>query len=185
MELKEALKNRRSVRRFRPEPISDAILNDILAYAPWVPNHHVSEPWRFIVVTGESLAQLAELRKHAVLVKRAGQPEAEARAEKAYQEFLETAAVICVIQKLDPNPGRREEDYAAMAMSAYNVMLAAWDHGIGSFWNTGPLITSPEVSQWLDLAEDERAIAFLRMGYPDIIPVTRRTPIDERIERRR
>lgn len=182
MELKDALTTRRSVRRFTPKPLPKSVLEEILSTAPWVPNHHVTEPWRFVAVTGASLEELADLRRQAVLTKRAGQEGAQARADRARQEFLEAAAVIAVIQKLDPNPVRREEDYAAMAMATYNLMLAAWDQGVGSYWNTGPLIQDPAVGRWLNLAEDERTVAFLRMGYPEIVPVQRRTPVGERTE---
>ncbi|MCL5115749.1 MAG: nitroreductase [Firmicutes bacterium] len=185
MDLKDALKTRRSVRRFRQEPVPDAVIEEMLAYAPWVPNHHVSEPWRFVVVTGPSLQELAEIRKSAVLEKRAGEPNADARAEKARDEFLESAAVIVVIQRLDPNPVRREEDYAAVTMAAYNLMLVGWELGVGSFWNTGPLVASTEARTWLGLLEDEKAVAFLRIGYPEMIPVQRRSPIEERTVWRR
>jgi nitroreductase len=176
LQLTEALLTRRSVRRFTHQAIPRETLAAILSYAPWVPNHHVSEPWRFIVVTKTSLAALADLRRQAVLSKRAGQEDAQARADKARDEFLEAAAVIAVIQRLDPNPVRREEDYAAVAMATYNLMLAAWDRGIGSYWNTGPLMTDSAVRQWLGLSDDERTVAFVRLGLPAIIPVQRRTP---------
>lgn len=184
MDLLEALKSRRSVRKFKDQAIDDQILHDILQCAPWVPNHHVSEPWRFIVVTGQSLQELADLRYQAVLQKRQGQDGAEARAEKARQEFLESPVVIVAVQRVDENPVRQKEDYAAMALSCYNIILAAWNHGIGSYWHTGPLVTSKAVADWLNLAASEEAVAFLRLGYPAMVGAQRRTPIDERIERR-
>ncbi len=184
MDLLEALKSRRSVRRFKDQRIDDATIEDILQYAPWVPNHHVSEPWRYIIVTGESLKELADLRFHAVLEKRQGQDGAKERAEKARLEFLEAPIVVVAVQRLDDNPVRRREDYAAMAMSCYNIILAAWSHHMGCYWNTGPLVTSKAVADWLNLAPNEEAMAFLRMGYPAMIGVQRRTPIKERIERR-
>jgi nitroreductase len=185
VELSEALLNRRSVRRFTDERVPDGTIEEILRYAPWVPNHHVSEPWRFLVVTGESLRALAELRQRAVLTKRQGQEGASERAERAREEFLQASHVIVLVQKLDPRPVRREEDYAAMAMSAYNLMLAAWERGVGSYWNTGPLIDDPDVKAWLQLGDDERPIGFLRMGWPETVPVQRRTPAVERTEWRR
>lgn len=185
MDLQEALKSRRSVRRFRPEPIPETTIREILSYAPWVPNHHVSEPWRFIAVTGTSLEELADLRRDAVFAKRQGEPQALARAEKARVEFLEAAWVIVVIQTLDARPVRQQEDYASMAMATYNLMLVAWNYNIGSYWNTGPLLTDPAVWQWLCLADNERPVAFVRLGYPEIVPVTRRTPIEERLQIRR
>ncbi|PSR20363.1 MAG: nitroreductase [Sulfobacillus acidophilus] len=185
MEIREALRSRRSVRRFKAQSIPESIIRDILSYAPWVPNHHVSEPWRFVAITGQSLEELADLRRDAVLAKRQGQPDGIARAERARAEFLEAAWVIAVIQKLDARPDRQKEDYASMAMATYNLMLVAWDYHIGSYWNTGPLLTDAAVWQWLNLSEDERPVAFVRMGYPEIIPVTRRTPIEERLQIKR
>lgn len=185
MELTDALMSRRSVRRFTESPIPEHLLNDIMNYAPWVPNHHLSEPWRFVVVTGSSREPLAALRRNAVLTKRAGQPNAEERANRARDEFLEAPVVVVVIQTVDPNPVRQQEDYASMAMATYNLMLAAWDHNIGSYWNTGPMVGDPAVNQWLGLTEQERVVGFVRMGYPQMIPVTRRTPVQERIEWRR
>lgn len=182
MEVVDALRSRRSVRRFTKQPIPQSLLQEILSVAPWVPNHHVSEPWRFIVITGESLTHLADLRATAVLQKRQGQAQAQERSDKAREEFKTAGAVIAVIQQMAPETTRREEDYAAMAMATYNIMLAAWDRGIGSYWNTGPLVHDSAVHEWLGLHSNERPIAFLRMGYPDIIPVTRRTPIEERLE---
>ena len=185
LELTDALTTRRSVRRFTGERVPDTVIEEILHYAPWVPNHHVSEPWRFVVVTGLSLETLAGLRRDAVLNQRQGQDGAAERAERARTEFLQASAVVVLIQKLDPDPVRREEDYAAMAMAAYNLMLVAWDRGVGSFWSTGPMTQDRAVRNWLDLTENERPVGFIRLGKPDIIPVQRRTPASERTEWRR
>ncbi|MCY0878019.1 MAG: nitroreductase [Firmicutes bacterium] len=185
MELKEVLRHRRSARQFKPDPIPEAVLEELLSYAPWVPNHHVSEPWRFVVVTGQSLRELASLRRQAVLEKRAGQPTAAARAERAEREFLEASAVIVVIQSVHPDPVRAREDYAAVVMATYNIMLVAWDGGIASYWHTGPLVTDERVRTWLDLDAAETPVAFLRLGYPVEVGVSRRTPASERTRWRR
>jgi len=181
MNLKEALTTRRSARRFTGKPVPETTIQEILSYAPWVPNHHVSEPWRFVLVTGESLQELAQLRYDAVLDKRRGQSEATSRAERAQQEFLEASWVIVAIQRLDPEPVRREEDYAAVVMATYNIILAAWSLGVGSFWNTGPLMNAQGVHTWLQLTDDERPVAFLRLGYPDTMGVSRRSDISTRL----
>ncbi|MCY0898588.1 MAG: nitroreductase [Firmicutes bacterium] len=180
MELKEVLRARRSARQFVPKPIADGVLEEILSYAPWVPNHHVTEPWRFIVVKDHSLHELARLRYQAVLRKRQGQPTAQARAERAEREFVESAAVIVVVQAVDPDPVRRQEDYAATVMATYNIFLVAWDYGIASYWHTGPLTTDDEVRAWLGLSASETPVAFVRLGYPAQIGVSTRTPAASR-----
>lgn len=185
MELREVLKSRRSIRQYTGEQVPEDTLRDILSYAPWVPNHHVSEPWRFVVAQGDSLAALADLRHQAVLRRRAGEESAHARADKARQEFLEASTVIAVIQRLDEDGTRRHEDHAAVAMATYNIILAAWDAGVGAFWNTGPLMQDADVRTWLELREDEQPVAFLRLGYPKAVPVQRRSPIEDRVDWRR
>ena len=185
MQLREVLKNRRSIRQYTGEEIPEDTLRDLLSYAPWVPNHHVSEPWRFVVAQGKSLEELADLRHQAVLRRRAGEDTAQARADKARQEFLDASAVIVVIQRLDDQSVRRQEDYASVVMAAYNIILAAWDVGLGAFWNTGPLVQDADVRTWLKLDETEQPVAFLRLGYPKAVPVQRRSPIEDRVEWRR
>lgn len=181
IDVTEAIMTRRSVRRFTSTAISQEQVAQLLRYAPWVPNHHVSEPWRYVVVGQDSLKTLARLRHDAVMKKRQGQPQAESRAARAEQEFLEAQWVIAAISHLDQNPVRRSEDAQAMALSIYNILLAAWNQGIASYWNTGPLIEDPHTAQWLELADDERAFAFIRLGYPESLGSTVRTPIEERV----
>lgn len=182
MELHEALTSRRSIRKFSNRTVPEDTVRDLLSYAPWVPNHHVSEPWRFIVLRGSSKEHLAQLRFDVVLRKRQGQEHAEQRALRSKSEFLEAPWIIVTIQSLDSNPVRREEDYASCAMATYNIMLRAHDLGLGTFWTTGPLMDAPEIRDFLQLSEDERPVAFVRLGYPDMSSKSLRSTIDQRVQ---
>ena len=60
-ELLTFLRSRRSIRRFRPDPLPAAVIRRILETATYAPSAHNNQPWRFAVVTDLSVkARLAE-----------------------------------------------------------------------------------------------------------------------------
>ena len=61
MDTLEAIKNRRSIRKYKADPVSDQVLNTILDAARLAPSWSNTQCWRFIVVRDSGLkAQLAE-----------------------------------------------------------------------------------------------------------------------------
>ena len=51
----ELVKKRRSIRRFRPDPIPDEYVNKIIEAARWAPSGYNSQPWEFVVVKEKKL----------------------------------------------------------------------------------------------------------------------------------
>ena len=61
MDIYECLRTRRTVREFKPEPVSDESLGKLLSAARWSPSSRNQQPWRFIVIRDrETLAKLGE-----------------------------------------------------------------------------------------------------------------------------
>src|SRR3989337_760383 len=50
MDVKEAIQKRRSIRRFKPDPVSDDLIQQLLESARLAPSGSNTQPWRFIVV---------------------------------------------------------------------------------------------------------------------------------------
>lgn len=180
MDIVSILKARRTIHQFRPDPVDPGVLREMVDAAVFVPNHHRTEPWEFYVLQADSLRQAADYRYHAVLQKNQGQPAAERKADKARNEMVEVPAVIVVTARVDPNPFRAEEDYAAAVMAAYNMTLVAHARGLGSYWHTGPLTYFDPFRQWLGLSPDQRIVCYLRIGHPAAVPRGERTPGLER-----
>ena len=60
MDVMEAICTRRTIFKFKPEPVPNDVIEKIFEAGVWAPNHHLTEPWRFIVLgekTKETLAQ--------------------------------------------------------------------------------------------------------------------------------
>ena len=55
MDLQSFLRSRRSVRRFKPYPVPDSMIRNILTTATYAPSAHNRQPWRFVVVTSQDV----------------------------------------------------------------------------------------------------------------------------------
>ncbi len=183
MDVIAAIRTRRSISQFMPDPVPPETLTRLLAAGIWAPNHHLTEPWRFIILgprtRGGLAGRFAELRMDKA------PPEAtERRArirEDSERKFLAIPTIVAVAALQEGDEQRRREDYAAVCYAIQNVQLAAWAEGVGVKWSTGPIIRDPLAYQLLDVDPARyELIALLYMGYPADIPVReRKRPLDE------
>lgn len=182
MDAIEAIRRRTSVRRFRPDPVSRDTIQLLLDCAVRAPNHKLTEPWRFAVLTGDARGPYADLRA-AHRRKRFADPasdEATAGAEKVRREALETPAFIVVMCAVSPDETTREEDYAAAMMATANIMIAAESLGLGTYLRTGGMMREPEMAALVGLSEGFRIVGLLSLGYPaEADPPRRRRPAAE------
>ncbi len=107
-------------------------------------------------------------------------PGVAAALAKVYEETLATPVIIVVTAHLSEDPDRREEDAWATFGAAYAFMLAAWAHGIGTYFRTGGVRDDPALRRMLGLPPDRRIIGVLYAGYPAEVPQRRRTPASEK-----
>lgn len=63
MDILELIKRRRSIPKFSPQPVPRATIQRMLETATWAPNHHLTEPWGFIVLEGASRDRFAAIRR--------------------------------------------------------------------------------------------------------------------------
>ena len=98
MDAIDAIQRRTSVRRFRPDPVPRDLLARVLDCAVRAPNHKLTEPWRFAVLTGAARVRPAELpATHRLkLYDDPASEEARAATDKVRRETAETPAFIIV-----------------------------------------------------------------------------------------
>jgi len=150
MEVLEAIKKRRSIRRFRLETIPDETLRLILEAGRLAPSAGNRQPWRFI------------------LVKDAERRRALAEATDNYL-FVADASVV-VVALGDPNASPRwfrQDPMIAME----HIVLAATSLGYGTCWIGG--FNEEEVKRVLRVPERLAVIAMLPIGIPDESPPPR------------
>jgi nitroreductase len=168
MDAISAIQQRTSVRRFRPEPVSRETIEQLLECAVRAPNHKLTQPWRFAVLTGAARDRFAEL-KAGHRLKRFDDPttaEALAGADKVRREARDTPAFVVVMSAVNPDEITREEDYAASMMAVANLMIAAESLGLGTYLKTGGIMRDPAVLSLARVPNDFRVVGIISLGYP-------------------
>jgi nitroreductase len=168
MDAISAINKRTSVRHFRPDPVPRPVIEQLLECAVRAPNHKLTEPWRFAVLTGLARDRFAEIRAQHRL-KRFSDPsskEAQAGADKVRRESLQTPVYIVVMAAVNPDDITREEDYAATMMAIANLMIAAESLGLGTYLKSGGVMQDPGLIELAEVPEKFRVVGILSLGYP-------------------
>jgi nitroreductase len=164
------LLSRRSAGRVLPDRPPRELIERLLAVACAAPNHHLTQPWRFVVLAGAAREQLGEVLMEAL---RARLPDPESPAGRALlakerSKLLRAPVIIVVAVRPSPDPRvLRQEEVAAGAAAAQNILLAAQALGLGAMWRTGETAYDPRVRQALGLDPNDEIVAFIYVGYPD------------------
>jgi len=168
MDTFDAILNRTSVRAFAADPVPREAIARLLEAAVRAPNHKLTEPWRFVAVAGETKRRYAEIRRahRATKFDDPAAPDAAVKIEKTYREHLDTPAFLFVLQSLDDDPIRREEDFAAAMMAIENILIAATALGLGSYLRTGGIMEHGEVRGLVGASPGERIVGIVSLGWP-------------------
>lgn len=174
MELFDAILSRRTIKEFKSDPVSDAVLERVLHAGLWAQNHRMTQPWRFIVVGPATHQALAEAGANAQIQTMRADTDAATRDKVwsgAVQKLMSKPRIVVVTLVLSGDAFQRREDYAAIACAIQNIGLAAWGEGVGMQWGTGKQTQQPET--YTQLAIDptvEEIVGFLYFGYPALVP---------------
>ena len=168
MHVLEAIRSRRSIGKVTDERPTREQIETILDAGTWAPNHHLTTPWRFVVIAGDERRRFGEITAQSKLARleaegRLTGGEAEALIAKAFRAPVIIA--VCV----EPAEGPRVvevEEIEAGAAAAQNMLLAAHALGLGAQWRTGDPALDPKVVAYLGLSERGKIIGFLYIGHP-------------------
>jgi len=170
VELTQLLKERRSVHSFEKRPVSPELVVELLDTAVWVPNYHMTQPWRFIITYGEGRQKIAEAVR---IMKEQREPDLSKKkdiGEKFYNKIMNIPMIMTVLMKESPNLIVREEDYASTSCVIHNFSLLAWEQGIGLNWETYGWLHEPVFREAMGIMPGEKAVGNLHIGYPAKIP---------------
>jgi len=154
MNVFEAIKTRRSVRKYKPQPIPEGHLRQIVTAAQLAPSAGNRQPWRFIVV------QDAETKKKLGVIAR-------------NQTWMSDAGVVVAALAMDrKNPEVYERWAERDVMTAVeHMVLAAWELGYGACWIGA--FNEEQVKELLNVPKEMTVIVLLPIGVPDQVPEPR------------
>jgi nitroreductase len=174
VDLYEAIKGRRSIRRFRPDPIPKEIMERVLEMATWAPSGMNLQNWYFVVMQGERKDALVEIASKSydyvepVLKEVFAEKVAVVDATKKFFKGLGGAPVV-VCAYFRPSRERQETSIQTVAAAIQNLLLAAHAEGLGACWMTGPVHLAQQINEFLGI-RDKTLAAVIPIGYPDQSP---------------
>lgn len=180
MNVEEAIRSRRSIGKVKQDPVPRDLVERIIEAAVWAPNHHRTEPWKFVVMTGEGRNKLGSAYAEIAAEKLTGltEEEREQRLAKEVEKALRAPVVIAAVCSPSDDPKViRAEETAAVHAAVQNLLLAAHANGLGAVWRTGEPAYHPAMKRWLGLEPGDEVVGLIYAGYPDMEPpAVRRTP---------
>ncbi|MDA8336849.1 MAG: nitroreductase family protein [Peptococcaceae bacterium] len=159
MDVYEAIAARRSIRRYKPDPVGEEQVTRVLDAARLAPSWKNLQCWRFIVVRSET-------GKTGIL---SGFDDSNP-GKKAI-----TAAPVMIVLCVDPQAsgkmGDKEYYLVDAGIAMENLMLAARAEGLGTCW-LGEFNEAP-VKESLGIPDNWRIVGMTPLGYPDQDPKPR------------
>ncbi len=162
-EVLKAIRERRSIRTFRADPVEPEKIEAILEAGRWAPSGKNTQPWRFVIV--ESQGKRQQLGRLVTQM-----------------DMIRTAPVTIAVL-LDTEAGYdRIKDVQAIGACAQNMLLAAHSLGLGACWIGR--VRDEQVERVLGAEEHEELMMLIPIGYPAESPAPKeRKPLSELVRR--
>ena len=148
MDYNQKIQERYSCRKFKPDPISDNLLREILETARWAPSGLNNQPWGFIILKDRALKEQVAQQTH-------------------YSAIIRNAPV-CIAIFLDKATGYNYvKDVQACGAAIEHILLASHNLGLGSVWLGEILNKREKVERILKVPSSWELMAVVALGYPD------------------
>lgn len=172
MDLTSAIKERRSIRKYKTDPIPDNLIEQILDSARWAPSWANTQCVKFIVIKDAEMKQKLQNTLSPTNPAR----NAMLQAPVIIAAFAETNKAG--YKKGEPVTDKNEWFMFDTALSLHNITLTAYSLGLGTV-HVG-FFKAKEVRALLNIPEDMAVVELMPLGYPDETPIApQRKPLNE------
>jgi nitroreductase len=144
----EKVLNRRSVRRFKNEPVSEEVLNNILEAGRQAPSATNQQPWHFVVARDYN--------------------EKEACSFRGFNRFATDASFVVVGLYKMSEVIIEQLSLMDVTIALQNMVVAGWVQGVGSCWMGA--FDEEKLRGTLNLPVDSRIVGAVAFGVPDENP---------------
>ncbi|MFT8396347.1 5,6-dimethylbenzimidazole synthase [Propionibacterium sp.] len=194
--LSTVISARRDIRRFRPDPVPEELLREVIAAGHAGPSVGQSQPWRFIVVRARRLRERAALMADRERLRQAAQlsPQRARRLLDLQLEGIREAplGIVVACDRRTPAQGVlgrntfHDADLWSCASAIENCWLTARAAGLGMGWVT--LMRPSELAALLGVPSGVETLGWMCLGWPDERPPypglerrawSHRLPLDE------
>ena len=197
MDISEAIRTRKSVRNFKPEPVPKKVLKEIINTAIRAPSTINTQPWEIAVVTGEVLDNIkrGNIEEYTSGVPTHPEIPTQVYEGKHRQRQVELAIQIFELMGIARGDKEKREDWrhrgfrffdapAAIIISAdksagdlhplfdigslsQTICLAALEYGLATCIEDQGAMFPEVIRKFVPMPESHRIIIAIAIGYPD------------------
>ena len=157
MDVLEAIKERRSVRAYTDEKVSERDVERLIEAARWAPSAGNIQPWAFVVVKDVETKQKLS----------------DAALNQTYIQEAPVVIVVCAdvtrSSRVYGNRGEKLYSLQDTAAATENILLAAQELGLATCWVGA--FHEDEVAKAVKAPRNLRPVAMVAVGYPAERPV--------------
>lgn len=169
METLDAIKNRRSIRKFKNEKVDKFLIEDILNCGILAPSPKNRQPWEFVILTDSIKDKVVGIMKgyeknKLKLITYHVKNKFFYSGNYTAKVIKNAPVLILVFRKKEDN--WIVGDSLALGACIQNMSLRATDLGLGSLWIRDIIYTAEEISELVG-KEDLELNSALCIGYPD------------------
>ena len=165
------IRNRRTIRKFKPKPIPQDYIDKVIDAARWAPSAANTQPWEFVIVKN------SEMKKELGIAV-SGTAELRVKGKIPVQPYFVEASVLLVVcgdprlMEACPTGDVREELFtSSLAAAIQNMLLAATALGLGgSVWGTVGPLAGIRIKDLLNIPQVFKVRAIVPLGFPAIHP---------------
>jgi len=198
MDAIDCIKNRMSIRGFKPDPVPHNVLKDVLETAQWSPSYKNTQPWEVVVLSGSKKEALSEIMVGLFESGKENCPDIpapeswpaaeEARIADLFRKRKEVSGIdlsdpkVMVVAKkanfnfykaphviyLFQDSSLSQWSLFDLGIFAQSLMLAAYAHGLGTVPQAFATDYAQDVKKFLDIPESKRLVLGISIGYPNM-----------------
>ena len=188
------IRSRRSVfpKDYNGEAPPKELVARMLNAANWAPTHGKTEPWRFVVMSGEAVARFNAAVFEAQKAVMGGGSEAfkkwQAKQERKAKDKAKVAFLVAIGMKRKAHPEKimpEWEELAATSCAVQNLHLMATSLGVAGYWSSGGPLEDDMVKAFLGLEKEDKWLGLFHLGMASKETVaayrSKRGPLDEKV----
>ncbi len=172
MDTLEAIASRRSIRKFKPDPVPRELVERLLEATVQAPSGKNRQPWWFVVVEGEKRREMVRILREGIAKRK--EEGADPGSSEWTANVMEQAPVTIFIfneaaeESSAPDEGGNVVDVQSIGGAIQTMLLAAEDLGLGTLWICDVFYAYRELQAWL--GRKDQMIAAVSVGYADEDP---------------
>lgn len=154
MIIDDAIKNRRSIRKYKDKPLSKEQIIEILDAGNRAPSAKNRVQWRFHVFEGEAKAKLVQTCRNAI--QKLPQISLMASTTNSYNIMAQAPVVIIVLQTCEW--GGISAEIQSVSAAIQNMLLKAHSMSLGTVWINDVLFVEPAILDFIKFQSEESEI---------------------------